>query len=110
MDFINQVKKLKDITKSSEVKALCENFLNGGSVSKEQLFESLENHDISIDPTNKVQSHVEAIRNEEIEASRRVAESLMESWGGINNNKSLDNAGAYLMLLSQLKRVREVKE
>ena len=98
MDFINQVKKLKDITKSSEVKALCENFLNGGSVSKEQLFESLENHDISIDPTNKVQSHVEAIRNEEIEASRRVAESLMESWGGINNNKSLDNAGAYVSL------------
>lgn len=98
MDFINQVKKLKDITKSPEVKALCENFLNGGSVSKEQLFESLESHDISIDTTSKVQSHVEAIRSEEIEASKRVAESLMESWGGLNNNKSLGNAGSYMSL------------
>ncbi len=95
MEFLNQVKKLKDITKSAEVKALCENFLNGGSVSKELLIESLEDHNISNDTVNNVQSHVDAIRNEEMEASRRVAESIMESWGGINNNKSLGNSGSY---------------
>jgi murein L,D-transpeptidase YcbB/YkuD len=95
MEFLNQVKKLKDTTKSAEVKALCENFLNGGSVSKELLIESLENHNISNDAMNNVQSHVDAIRNEEMEASRRVAESIMESWGGINNNRSLGNAGSY---------------
>ena len=95
MEFVNQVKKLKDTTKSAEVKALCENFLNGGSVSNEQLIESLENHNISHDSVSNVQSHVDAIRNEEMEASRRIAESIMESWGGINNNKSLGNSGSY---------------
>ena len=98
MDFINQVKKLKDTTKSPEVKALCESFLNGGSVSKEQLFESLENHNISIDSENKVQSHLEAIRSEEMEASKRLAESLMESWSGLNKNKDLGNSGSYVGL------------
>jgi hypothetical protein len=29
MDFINQIKKLKDLTKSPEVKELCESYLNG---------------------------------------------------------------------------------
>jgi len=95
MEFLNQVKKLKNITKSSEVKALCENFINGGSVSKDLLIESLENHNISDDTENKIQTHFDAIRNEEMEASRKVADSIMESWGGINNNKTLGNSGSY---------------
>ena len=94
MEFLNQVKKLKNITKSSEVKALCENFINGGSVSKDLLIESLENHNISDDTENKIQTHFDAIRNEEMEASRKVADSIMESWGGINNNKTLGNSGS----------------
>jgi hypothetical protein len=95
MEFVNQVKKLKDTTKSAEVKALCENFLNGGSVSKEQLMESLDNHNISNESVSNVQNHVNAIRNEEMEASKKAAQSLMESWNISNRGSSLGNSGSY---------------
>jgi polyphosphate kinase len=41
MDFVTQVKKLKDMTKSPKVKELCEGFLTGNGITKEQLVEMI---------------------------------------------------------------------
>ena len=98
MDFINQVKKLKEITKSPEVKALCENFINGGQVSRDELMASINENASSIQQestTPSIQSHIDSIRKEESDVSRKYAESLMESWGGLNGRKSSYNSGSY---------------
>lgn len=98
MDFINQVKKLKEITKSPEVKALCENFINGGQVSKDELMASINENAASIQQestTPNIQSHIDSIRKEEADVSKKYAESLMESWGGLNGRKSSYNSGSY---------------
>jgi len=98
MDFINQVKKLKELTKSPEVKSLCEGFLNGESVSKDELIASINEHNnsgaIQNDVPNVV-NHIEAIRKEESEVSKRTAAALMESWGGLGSRTS-SNSGSYV--------------
>ena len=98
MDFINQVKKVKEITKSPEVKALCESFLNGGSVSKEKLVVLISEHNASMDldnSGNNIQNHMDLIKREESEISKKAANSLMESWGGLGKSKSGSNTGSY---------------
>ena len=98
MDFINQVKKLKEVTKSPEVKSLCESFLRGESVSKDQLIASINEHNNSEMTQNEspsIVNHIEAIRKEEAEVSKRAAEALMESWSGLGKNTS-SNSGSYL--------------
>ena len=42
MDFINQVKKLKELTKSPDVRQICESYLNGSSeMSESQVLAAL---------------------------------------------------------------------
>jgi hypothetical protein len=97
MDFINQVKQLKEITKSPDVKALCESFLRGDQVSESELIASLNEHNSSsqsIETTNNIQNHFDSIRKEESQVSKKYADSLMESWGGLNG-KGSSNAGSY---------------
>ena len=97
MDFINQVKKLKELTKSPEVKSLCESFLNGESVSKDELIASINEHNNSGTTQNDIPNvinHIEAIRKEENEVSKRSAAALMESWGGLGSRTS-SNSGSY---------------
>jgi hypothetical protein len=98
MDFINQVKNLKELTKSPEVKTLCENFLSGGSVSKDELIASINEHNNSGMTQNEmpnIHNHMDAIRKEESEVSKKTAASLMESWAGIGKRGS-NNSGSYL--------------
>lgn len=97
MDFIDQVKKVKEITKSPEVKALCESFLSGGSVSKENLTVLISEHNASLDldnAGNNIQNHMDLIKREESEISKKAAASLMESWGGLGKSTS-SNSGSY---------------
>lgn len=97
MDFIDQVKKVKEITKSPEVKALCESFLAGGSVSKEKLTVLISEHNTSVDldnTGNNIQNHMDLIKREESEISKKAAASLMESWGGLGKSTS-SNSGSY---------------
>jgi hypothetical protein len=97
MDFIDQVKKVKEITKSPEVKALCESFLAGGSVSKEKLTVLISEHNTSLDldnTGNNIQNHMDLIKKEESEISKKAAASLMESWGGLGKSTS-SNSGSY---------------
>jgi hypothetical protein len=98
MDFINQVKKVKEITKSPEVKALCESYLSGGSVSKEKLVVLISEHNTSMDlenTGNNIQNHMDLIKREESEISKKAAASLMESWGGLGKSTSSSNSGSY---------------
>jgi hypothetical protein len=89
MDFINQVKKLKELTKSPEVRQICENYLNGSNeVSKEQI-ETVLNEQA----TPEIKSHWDSIAQEQLNASKKAAQALMESWGGFGNKAS--NAGSY---------------
>ena len=96
MDFINKVKKLKEATKSPEVRSLCENFLND-SFSKENLMQGLGQMKESDDSIGSflresIDLHTEA-RNREMEASKKLASSLMESWG---SGKSINNSGTWV--------------
>ena len=98
MDFINQVKKVKEITKSPEVKALCESFLSGGSVSKEKLVVLINEHNVSMDldnSGNNIENHMDLIKREQSEISKKAATSLMESWGGLGKSTSGSNTGSY---------------
>lgn len=98
MDFINQVKKVKETTKSPEVKALCESFLSGGSVSKEKLVVLISEHNVAMDldnSGNNIQNHMDLIKREESEISKKAASSLMESWGGLGKSTSGSNTGSY---------------
>jgi hypothetical protein len=90
MDFINQVKKLKELTKSPEVRQICEKYLTGSDeVSKEQV-EAVINEQES--PESK--SHWDAIAQEQMQASKKAAQALMESWGSYGKKSS--NAGSYV--------------
>jgi hypothetical protein len=113
MDFINKVKKLKETTKSPEVSSLCENFLNN-SFSRDNLMEGLgqikENDDaIGSFLRENIDLHTEA-RKREMEASKKLASSLMESWG---SNKSSKNSGTWVtdnrneLNTSQVNRLNE---
>ena len=99
MEFINQVKQLKDQTNSPEVRQICENYLNGGSKVAKEIVASLLNESSSALNENEVrtpvQNYREAAKNEELQVAKRMADSLMESWGGISKPTS-NNAGAYL--------------
>ena len=100
MEFINQVKKLKDQTKSPEVRQICEEYLRGNNnISKEYVQdivnENLIPEDISdLDP---VRNYRESIKKQENVISRRVADSLMESWDGLGRS-GLNNAGTYISI------------
>lgn len=94
MDFINQIKKLKDLTKSPEVRELCESYLNGGiKLDPESFFLQVNEGNSNFSDT--MQSHVDAIKNEENEISKRAAQFLMESWDGLKNPK-IETSGTFL--------------
>ncbi len=94
MDFINQIKKLKDLTKSPKVRELCESYLNGGiELDPESFFNNLNEEDSNFSDT--IKDHMDAIRKEQSEISIRSAQSLMESWEGLKN-KSLENSGTFI--------------
>jgi len=94
MDFVNQIKKLKDLTKSPKVRELCENYLNGGiKLDPESFFNTLNEEDPNF--SNNIKEHVDAIKNEQNEISRRSAQSLMESWEGIKE-KNIGNSGTFI--------------
>ena len=94
MDFVNQIKKLKDLTKSPKVRELCESYLNGGmKMDPESFFNNINEEDSNF--SDNIKEHVDAIKNEQNEISRRSAQSLMESWGGIKNT-SLGNSGTFI--------------
>lgn len=97
MDFINQVKKLKELTKSPEVRQICEGYLNGSSeMNESQVLAALNEQSSNVEATPELKNHWESIKSEQMEASKKAASSLMESWGGLKTNKSLNNAGSYL--------------
>jgi hypothetical protein len=94
MDFVNQIKKLKDLTKSPKVRELCENYLNGGiKLDPESFFNDVNEEDSNF--SGNIKEHVDAIKNEQAEISRRSAQSLMESWGGIKELRS-ENSGTFI--------------
>jgi hypothetical protein len=94
MDFINQIKKLKDLTKSPEVRELCESYLNGGvKLDPESFFNSINEGDSNF--SDGIKEHVDAIKNEQSEISRRAAQSLMESWDGLKSN-TVENSGTFI--------------
>ena len=98
MEFINQVKKLKETTKSQEVRSLCESFLKGQDVSENLLIEKINEHNkIEMNqnsPENSIRSHADSIKREESEISKKAAQALMESWGGLKN-EGASNSGSY---------------
>ena len=94
MDFVNQIKKLKDLTKSPKVRELCESYLNGGmKTDPESFFNNINEEDSNF--SDNIKEHVDAIKNEQSEISRRSAQSLMESWGGLKNT-GLGNSGTFI--------------
>jgi len=96
MDFINQVKQLKEQTKSPEVRQICENYLNGGSnASKEAITSAINEHFSNAPESLNVQNYREVIKNEEMQTAKRMADSLMESWGS-TSKPSLNNSGSYI--------------
>jgi len=97
MDFINQVKKLKELTKSPEVRQICESYLSGSTeMSESQVLAALNEQASNIEATPELKNHWESIKSEQMEASKKVAASLMESWKGLKTNASLNNSGSYL--------------
>jgi hypothetical protein len=94
MDFVNQIKKLKDLTKSPKVRELCESYLNGGiKLDPESFFNNINEEDSNF--SDNIKDHVDAIKNEQNEISRRSAQALMESWGGIKN-ATPGNSGTFI--------------
>ena len=97
MDFINQVKKLKELTKSPEVRQICESYLSGSTeMSETQVLAALNEQASNVEATPELKNHWESIKSEQMEASKKVASSLMESWKGLKTNASLNNSGSYL--------------
>ena len=96
MDFTEKVKRLKETTTSPEVRSLCENFLNN-SFNRQDLIESLDqmrnqDGDLGNFLRESVDLHSE-MRNREMEVSKRIANSLMESSWGSNRGS---NAGTWV--------------
>ena len=97
MDFINQVKKLKELTKSPEVRQICESYLSGSSeMSERQVLAALNEQASNVEETPELKNHWESIKSEQMDASKKAATALMESWKGLNANASLNNSGSYL--------------
>jgi len=96
MDFINQVKKLKELTKSPEVRQICESYLSGSSEMTESQVLAALNEQASAEATPELKNHWDSIKNEQMEESKKRASALMESWGGLKGNASLNNAGSYI--------------
>ena len=97
MDFINQVKKLKELTKSPEVRQICESYLSGSSeMSERQVLAALNEQASHVEATPELKNHWESIKSEQMDASKKVASALMESWEGLKTNVSLNNSGSYL--------------
>jgi len=96
MDFINQVKKLKELTKSPEVRQICESYLSGSSEMTESQVLAALNEQASSEATPELKNHWDSIKQEQMESAKRAASALMESWGGLKGNTSLNNSGSYL--------------
>ncbi len=96
MDFINQVKKLKELTKSPEVRQICESYLSGSSEMTESQVLAALNEQASPEATPEMKSHWDSIKDEQMEESKKRASALMESWGGLRSNPSLNNSGSYI--------------
>jgi len=94
MEFINQVKELRDKTKSSEIRRICENYLSGNSSVSDSVISLIIKENLSVeDPKEKYR---EIIKTQEIEASRKMAQSLMENWdSSFGNSKPSSSYGAY---------------
>jgi hypothetical protein len=97
MDFTNKVKKLKETTVSPEVKSLCENFLNESS-NKDMLLEGLRNSGQDESVSGFLRENTSNIwnefRNQELDASKKAASSLMESWK--DNTSKGSNSGTWI--------------
>jgi hypothetical protein len=97
MDFINQVKKLKELTKSPEVRQICESYLNGSTqMTETQVLAALNEQASNTEATPELKNHWDSIKSEQMDASKKAASALMESWRGLKANASLNNAGSYL--------------
>ena len=62
------------------MKALCESFLSGGSVSKEKLVVLISEHNVAMDldnSGNNIQNHMDLIKREESEISKKAANSRL---------------------------------
>jgi hypothetical protein len=91
MDFINQVKKLKDLTKSPEVRQICEQYLSGSNeVSKEEV-EAVINEQIQPEFKN----HWDSIAQEQLQVAKKAAQALTESWKGLGGRTSNNNVGSF---------------
>ena len=104
MNLIDKIKQLRDITKSPEVKQICENFLSGTSLEKndhDKLMESVNemNSSVETDVNLSQQDLIGALRQGEIEKSKSAATKLMENWGGLDSlgraYKKADVYGSY---------------
>ena len=95
MDLITKLQNLKESTQSREVRDLCDVYINELKNGNTSIDESLIVESLGTETENKI-SHLEAIRKEELEASRTRAKMIAESWGGINEFKTSKNAGSYV--------------
>jgi hypothetical protein len=113
MDFVTQVKKLKDMTKSPKVKELCEGFLTGNGITKEQLVEMINNQNSSIPDLQAPQTagnHIEVRRREENEVSKKAASQLMESWQGLKSKPSSTNSGTWISAKNENEEAKALLE
>jgi hypothetical protein len=99
MEFIDKVKRLKETTKSPEVRSLCEGFLSGASTQGD-LLENIgfvsEVSSLSKTLTERTDIYSE-MREKEVIASKKLSETLMESWkpaSGSQNSGTWQNAEA----------------
>lgn len=95
MDLLNQLKTLRDTTKSPEVRSICESHIQkiqSGEVSnlnEAEILESVQNADITAES-----NPLEMLRSQELDRSKAAAQRLMESWGGLGRT-NLNNSGSY---------------
>ena len=97
MNLPDQLKALRDNTKSPEVKSICESALsdlkNGKAVNETSILESVKNIEDMGTSINEI-NPLETLRTQELERSKAAANRLMESWGGLDKYKS-KTAGSY---------------
>jgi len=108
MDFINKVQKLKENTTSPEVKSLCENFLNN-TADKNILMEGLQNSKdeaVSGFLRENTSNIWNDFRNQEMEASKKAASSLLESWNQGTSKGS--NSGTWITASNEGKKEESV--
>ena len=110
MEFINQVRQLKNQTKSPEIRQICESYLSGsGSISQEAMSNVLNENFASVPVISPIDNYRNAIRKEEAQTSQKLADSLMRSWNGIKE-PSLNNSGTFLVKESQSTEDEVVRE